>query len=163
MNLEQKIQYLIDLEEIKKLKYRYCRYNDGGWEGQPLSHQGPSHELFTEDGVWDGSPMVVARGREEIRKLFDQFAHLPLAYHAVMNPIIEIDGDTARGHWHLIGGGLGLDGGAILGISTYEDEYVRTPDGWRIKLMRVIWGRSTIMPGSWIEETRKLLASKDQT
>jgi hypothetical protein len=155
--LERKIQYLVDLEEIKKLKYLYCRYNDGGWTGQPLSHQGPSHELFTEDGVWDGSPMVVARGRDQIRKLFDEFAKLPLAYHAVMNPIIEIDGDVARGHWHLIGGGLGLDGGAILGISTYEDEYVRTPDGWRIKLMRVVWGRTTILPASWIEETRKLL------
>ena len=24
----------------------------GGWYGQPVSHQGHSHELFTEDGVW---------------------------------------------------------------------------------------------------------------
>ena len=40
-DLEAKIQYLLDLEEIKKLKYQYCRDNDGGWHGQPLSHQGP--------------------------------------------------------------------------------------------------------------------------
>ena len=29
-SLEQKIQHLLDLEEIKKLKYLYCKYNDGG-------------------------------------------------------------------------------------------------------------------------------------
>jgi len=62
-DLEANIRYLLDLEEIKKLKYRYCRYNDGGWYGQPLSHQGPSHELFTEDGIWDGSPIAKAEGR----------------------------------------------------------------------------------------------------
>src|SRR5690606_5774548 len=86
--LEQKVQYLLDLEEIRSLVYRYCRYNDGGWPEQPLSHQGPSADLFTEDGVWDGSPIAKAEGREEIRKLFASFAALPMAYHAVMNPII---------------------------------------------------------------------------
>jgi hypothetical protein len=155
-DLEAKIRWLADIEEIRMLKYKYCRYNDGGWEGQPLSHQGPSADLFTEDGVWDGSPVVVARGREEVRKLFAAFASQPMAYHAVMNPIIEIDGDTARGHWHLIGAGVMLDGGSILGAAAYEDEYVRTPDGWRIKVMKVIWGRGTKLPGPWVEGTPKI-------
>jgi hypothetical protein len=132
--------------------------NDGGWEGQPLSHQGPSHELFTEDGVWDGSPMVVARGRDEIRKLFDNFAKAPMAYHAVMNPIIEIEGDLARAHWHLIGGGVGLDGKSTSGYAGYEDEYVRTPEGWRIKLMKVIWGRRLVMPVDWKEAQPNIMS-----
>jgi len=155
--LEAKIQYLVDLEEIKMLKYRYCRYNDGGWKGQPLSHQGPSADLFTEDGVWDGSPVVKAEGREAIRKLFGSFAALPMAYHAVTNPMIEINGDTATGHWHLIGGGVGLNYASSLGIGGYEDEYVRTPQGWRIKLMRVIWGRRTIAPNGWEEATPNVI------
>jgi hypothetical protein len=156
-DLEAKIQYLTDLEEIKMLLYRYCRYNDGGWAAQPLSHQGPSADLFTEDGVWDGSPVLKAEGREAIRKLFASFAALPMAYHAVMNPIIEIDGDAAKGHWHRIGGGIGADSASTLGIGGYEDEYVRTSEGWRIKLMRVIWGRRTSLPNGWAEAVPKVL------
>jgi hypothetical protein len=157
--LEQKMQHLLDLEEIKMLKYKYCRHNDGGWAGQPLSHQGPSAELFTEDGVWDGRPIVIAEGREAIRKLFSDFAALPMAYHAVMNPIIEINGDTAKGHWHLIAGGVSLDGESTFALSGYEDEYVRTPAGWRIKVMRVIWGRSTPQTG-WKESVVRLVQPK---
>lgn len=150
-DLEANIRHLLDLEEIKKLKYLYCRYNDGGWRSQPVSHQGPSHELFTEDGVWDGSPIVKAEGREEIRKLFDHFAQQPMAYHAVMNPIIEIDRDFARGHWHLVAAGILPDDGSTLAMAGYEDEYVRTPAGWRIKRMTVIWGRGVVLPQKWSE------------
>lgn len=148
-SLEDKVRYLLDIEEIKQLIYRYCRHNDGGWPEQPLSHQGPAADLFAEDGVWDGSPVTVAEGREEIRKLFESFAALPMAYHAVTNPIIEIDGDHATGHWHRVGGGIGAGGDSTFGIGGYEDEYVRTSEGWRIKRMRVIWGRRTIMPNGW--------------
>ena len=152
-DLEKKIQYLSDLEEIRMLKYRYCHYNDGGWQGQPLSHQGPSADLFTADGIWDGSPVVKAVGREEVRALFAKFAEQPVAYHAVMNPIIEIDGDRARAHWHLIGCGLAINGTSSLGIAAYEDEYERTPEGWRIKVMKVIWGRRSVLPDNWQEAT----------
>jgi hypothetical protein len=156
-DLAAKVQRLLDLEEIKMLKYRYCQYNDGGWPAQPVSHQGPSADLFTEDAVWDGSPVARAEGREEIRKLFAGMAAVPMAYHAVTNPIIEIDGDFARGHWHLVGGGIGLTGDSSIGLGGYEDEYVRTPDGWRIKSMKVIWGRRTIAPNGWQQATPKVV------
>jgi hypothetical protein len=164
-DLEAKVQHLLDLEEIKMLKYRYCLYNDGGWPAQPLSHQGPAADLYTEDGVWDGSPVAKAEGREEIRKLFSAMASLPMAYHAVTNPIIEIDGDTARGHWHLISGSVsqtgdvptGFMGGSTsimadsssFGFAGYKEEYVRTQDGWRIKLTRMVYGRRTVLPNGW--------------
>jgi len=148
-SLESKIAYLMDLEEIRQLLYRYCLYNDGGWPEQPVSHQGPSADLFTEDGVWDGGPIGKVEGREAIRKMFASFAALPMAYHAVMNPVIEITGDSATGHWHRVGGGMGMDGSSTFGIGGYDDEYVRTPEGWRIKRMRVLWGRRTILPNGW--------------
>jgi hypothetical protein len=158
MTLEEKIQRLLDIEEIKTLKHLYCKYNDGGWAEQPVSHMGPCADLFVEDAVWDGRPAAYAKGREEIRKLFADFSVLPMAYHAVTNPIIEIDGDTARAHWHLIGGGVGLTNQSSMGIGGYDDEYVRTPQGWRVKSMRVIWGRRTIMPEGWQEATPKVVA-----
>jgi hypothetical protein len=162
-DLEAKVQYLIDLEEIKMLKYRYCLYNDGGWPAQPLSHQGPAADLYTEDGVWDGGHVAKAQGREEIRKLFASMAALPMAYHAVTNPIIEIDGDTARGHWHLISGSVGkakpstaakgstefTGSDSSFGFAGYQEEYVRTPEGWRIKSTQMIYGRRTVLPNGW--------------
>jgi hypothetical protein len=150
MNAEARLQHLMDLEEIRLLKAKYCRYNDGGWPEQPVSHQGPCADLFTEDGVWDGRPVAVrAEGREEIRKLFAAFASLPMAYHAVTQPMIEIHGDRATGHWHLIAAGLSPSGDSSLALGGYEDEYVRTPEGWRIKSMRVIWGPRTVLPVGW--------------
>lgn len=156
MNLEAKIQYLLDLEEIKMLKHKYCHYNDGGWPDQPVSHQGPCADLFTEDAVWDGSPVAKAEGRENIRKLFASFAKVPMAYHSVTNPIIEIKGDHAKAHWHLVGGGVGLTNVSSLGLGGYEDEYVRTPEGWRIKHMRVIWGPRATLPEGWAQSTPKV-------
>jgi hypothetical protein len=161
-SLEDQIRHVLDLEEIKKLKYLYCKYNDGGWVGQPVSHQGPSADLFTEDAVWDGRPLAYAEGREEIRKLFASFAALPMAYHAVTNPIIDIDGDTARAHWHLVGGGVGLTNASSIGLGGYEDEYVRTAEGWRIKSMRVIWGRRMITPDGWAEAVPNAVAKEPE-
>ena len=148
---EEDVRRLLDLEEIKSLKYRYCHYNDGGWPTQPRSHQGPSVDLFTEDGVWDGRPVLpIAQGQAELRDLFGRFASMfPMAYHAVMNPLIEIDGDTAHAHWHIMSAGESPKGRASLSISTYEDDYVRTPSGWRVRRMRLVAGRSTVLPNSW--------------
>jgi hypothetical protein len=63
----------------------------------------------------------------------------------------------ARAHWHLIGAGRLPDDSSILGAGGYEDEYVRTPEGWRIKLMRVIWGRGAALPGGWTETDPNLM------
>jgi hypothetical protein len=155
---QEDVRRLLDLEEIKQLKYRYCHHNDGGWPAQPKSHQGPSEELFTEDGVWDGRPLApLAQGRAEIRKVFTSLAALPLAYHAVMNPIIELEGDFARAHWHIVTAGESAQGEASLSVLTYEDEYVRTPQGWRISLMRLHYGRTALLPGGWQATMGRLL------
>ncbi len=151
-DLEAKIQYLLDLEEIKMLKYRYCHYGDGGWAAQPLTHQGPTADLFAEDGVWDARPLgPMVEGREAIRKLFEAHTNMPMAYHAVTNPMIEITGDTAKGHWHLVGGSVSLDGTSSFSFHIYEEDYVRTPQGWRIKRMHMIPGRRTSLADGWAE------------
>ena len=156
-DLEAKIQYLLDLEEIRQLMYRYCQNNDGGWPARPLTHQGPSADLFVEDGVWDARPLAgIAEGREAIRKVIGGYATMPMAYHAVTNPIIEITGDTAKAHWHLVGGRVDPNGNSSIGLSGYDMEYVRRPEGWRIKLMRVIWGRRANLPEGWSEHQPKV-------
>jgi len=149
MTSEEKLQYLLDIKEIELLLYRYCHYNDGGWPEKPLSHQGPAWQLFTEDAVWDGGDFGVFTGREEIRKVLAGFAAVPMSYHAVMNPLIEIAGDHATGNWHKIGGITLPDGRSLIQICGYEDEYRRTAEGWRISRMVALPGLVSTLPEQW--------------
>ena len=147
--IEERLQLIEDHQDIVRLMSIYCLCNDGGWEGQGPSHMGPSDELFVEDGVWDDcGPIGRAQGRENIRALFDKLRAVHYVSHNVMNPVIDVDGDNARGNWHLIAlakfpnahGTEDTDGHWTLG--NYFVEFQRTSEGWRFKSMVVARGRS---------------------
>ncbi len=94
--LEQRLRVLEDLEEIKQLKARYAALCDNGYDCDGIA------ALFTPDGVWDGGDLGRAEGRGAIRDFFVKAPKaFPFAIHHVMNPIIEVSGDTARGRWYL--------------------------------------------------------------
>lgn len=154
--IEERLRVLEDREEIVKLKYRYVNLNDGGWAGPTHAHPDAVAELFVEEGVWDGRPYTgYARGREEIRQLFRQFGAMPFIVHYVTNPLIDVSGDGASGHWHALVTATMPGGDAIWILGTYQDEYVRTASGWRIKSLRFVsaanspydlgWGRKQFM------------------
>ena len=163
--LEERLQLVEDQQDIQRLMSLYCLYNDGGWEGQGPSHMGPSADLFVEDGVWDDcGPIGRAEGREAIRALFNSLRVVRYVSHNVMNPLIDVEGDTARGHWHLIclakfpneRGTEDNDGHWSLG--NYHVEFRRTPDGWRFSQMVVRRGREMPQrgynpPPGWSVET----------
>ena len=95
-DLERRLKVLEDIEEIKVLKRRYCAYCDDNYDVDGLI------SLFTEDAAWDGGIRGKNEGREEIRKFFQNAPQrLPFAIHMVLNPIIEVNGDTANGTWYL--------------------------------------------------------------
>lgn len=148
--LVAEVRELRDKEDIRLLKARYCHYADGGWPEHGPSHMGPVADLFVEDGIWDASPgMPAAHGREAIRELFNTFQKIPFVIHNAMNPMIEINGDEAIGHWHFIGCGEAPDGAAAWFLGTYDERYVRTPDGWRYRLMRYTSVRQADRPQGW--------------
>jgi len=99
MNLDElarRVQELADIEEIKKLKARYCLYVDTG-EPDKLA------ELFVEHAVWDGGVVGRYEGREAIRTFIRNLPHLlSFALHYVMNPRIEVRGTDATGQWYLL-------------------------------------------------------------
>ena len=62
--LEEKIQRLTDIEDIKQLKFRYAAYCDQKYDEDGIA------SCFAEDGVWDGGENFgVFRGREAIREV----------------------------------------------------------------------------------------------
>lgn len=94
--------------------------------------------VFTDDGVADyGALGGVNAGPAAIVALCSgALGGLDASQHIIANEVIEVDGDraTARCYFqaqHVFKGAEGGDNFLVGG--TYEDEIVRTPEGWRIK------------------------------
>jgi len=150
--LENEVRDLNDKEEIRFLKSTYCRYVDGGWPEHGGSHMGPVADLFVEDGVWDASPGIpAARGTNSIRALFIELRKMPFAIHNAVNPMIKVDGNTATGHWHFVGASQLPEGRAGWYLGTYDEKYIRTPEGWRYKLMKYTSIKEAHRPEGWGE------------
>lgn len=135
--LEERVQALEDREAIIQLKARYTHINDGGWKGPTHTDPAAIADMFTEDGVWDGAPSAgYAKGRDAIKALFEGFRAMRFVIHYVSNPLIQVDGDTATGHWHALVTSTMPEQGALWILGYYKDEYVRTADGWKFKTLR---------------------------
>ena len=159
-DLERRVQRLEDIEEIRKLKALYSKYADDKYTN---SHHRKSEDeleklarlqagLFTEDAVWDaGEHFGVYRGREEIYRFVRKGAWT-FAMHYFVNPIIEVDGDNARATWMLWQTSTLTDGNVPVYMSAIEDdEYVRTPEGWRMSHMKFTLKFMTRFDVPWSE------------
>jgi hypothetical protein len=129
--VEQRLAALEDIEAIRKLKARYCAACDDDHNPETL---GP---LFAEDASWEASNMGRAEGRAAIQEMLGavgRSGRIRNSAHHAINPIIEVDGDRATGHWRLImlytanrpDGSLQY----LRIIGWYRERYVRTRGEW---------------------------------
>jgi hypothetical protein len=98
-SLEDRVRVLEDVEAIRKLKARYCAACDDGHNPETLG------TLFAEDASWEATNMGRAEGRAAIQKLLGDVGRsgrIRNSAHHAINPIIDVDGDRASGHWRLI-------------------------------------------------------------
>jgi hypothetical protein len=138
-SIEDRLRALEDREAIANLKARYCNLNDGGWDGGTHAHIPELLDLFVEDAVWDGGPVAGrAEGKPNIAALFTAFQAVPFVFHNVMNPIIEITGDAATGHWHAIIMATDPAQQALWTFGLYKEDYIRTPQGWKYRRIEFI-------------------------
>ncbi|MEJ7935360.1 nuclear transport factor 2 family protein [Sphingobium sp. AN558] len=136
MTLEDRIQQLEDIEAITRLKTRYTELADSSAE---KPHSGAEMGgLFTEDAIFHivptGAPPLI--GSAAIAERFDDDSLYPYSYHLLGNPHIEVDGDSGKGRWHVAVLLNRRDVGSMWTTAFYEDEFVRTPDGWKIRSLR---------------------------
>ena len=136
-SLEERIQRLEDIEEIKKLKALYCKYCDGDWQGP--SHPDPDKiaDLFTDDAVSETPFHPKMIGKEAHIAHYQRCQTTPFCVHWVTNPIIEITGDSATGEWWLLVASTSPANSANWTGAVYEETYLRTADGWKIKTMNL--------------------------
>ncbi len=111
-------QEMADLLDIQQVAARYMSFTARKEQDRWL-------EVFTPDGVYNafGTPYTL-----------DDFPALlksaPPGQYVGNVPIVEFDGDTATGVQHFV---FVDQETHEMRLAWYNDEYVRTPDGWRIR------------------------------
>ncbi|MFB6775104.1 nuclear transport factor 2 family protein [Streptomyces sp. NPDC056337] len=94
--------------------------------------------IFTEDVVAEFGPAGAAwSGRSTFKNSFAGFHEsLDSHQHTMMGQLVHVDGDRANafsyGNWLLVRESA-EDGPTWQGTGWYDDELVRTEDGWRIR------------------------------
>jgi ketosteroid isomerase-like protein len=129
MNIEEiskRLQQLEDIEEIRKLRFRYHKFvNDG-----PRDR---FDELYTDDAIVNIGYLSHYNGREEIRAGFarmpDQLAMLKQFIH---NHDINVDGESATGYAYFEAKYATFDEQSLVVAGRYDETYARTSAGWRI-------------------------------
>lgn len=145
--------HLEDYYAIKRVQHQFGYHSDAGESAQAA-------ELFTVDGELAVGPELTLRGREQIREYLHRVLHPrgPLgSAHCVhvnlqLMPVVTVapDGRSARATWRNLGFGGGRGEESYWTEGPQENEYVKTPQGWRIR--RLHWYRSLHVPyeGGWL-------------
>lgn len=143
--LEERLQRLEDLEEIRSLRmeYHHCvndsRFAEAAW-------------IFTDDAYVEYGGVGKAKGRDNIRVLFGNLANaVTIIKQFVSNHMVKIAGDEASGNaW--LDARYAQDGKSLIAAVRFDDRYVRTEDGWRISDMRASVHFSVPVQEGWASE-----------
>ena len=145
-SIERRLQILEDVEQIKKLKARYCAYCDNNYDADGIA------SLFTKDGVWDGDMRGRYEGQEAIRRFFKGASQrVTFAIHNVTNPIIEVDAETAHGSWYLFQACTEREKAKWVS-GRYEEDYIKINGHWYFKNLSVRFSFWTPYDQGWVKE-----------
>jgi hypothetical protein len=149
MTSEDRIRRQEDRHAIANLKARYIDAADGGWTGEPAHDGDTIASLFVEDGVWDAGDMGRGVGHAGIRAFFagaiDDF---PLVFHHTSSSRVEVEGDEATGRWHVMVPMIDKGVSKLL-IGIYDDQFQRTPAGWKFRSLRFTPASIIDLPNAW--------------
>jgi hypothetical protein len=115
-----------DIDDICRLKYRYLRTLDSKkWE--------EFEDCFVPEATGDYNGLVFDDRASLVSYMRENLGEGLLTLHQAHHPEIDVDGDSAIGHWYLQDKVIVEAFKFMLeGAAFYTDRYVRTPDGWRV-------------------------------
>jgi ketosteroid isomerase-like protein len=129
--LKSRIAKLEAINHIRNVMADYTHYFDTGWSGAGRD-AAKVGACFTEDAVWEGDGGS-HKGRAKIERWCAKYGHAAkMSLHIVMNPKIEVDGETARGSWNGLIPIVTPAGDALWVGGRYECEFVRQGSDWKI-------------------------------
>ena len=147
-DLEARIKRLEDIEEIKKLKHKYCYTVD-------------AHDLegivsvFADDAKADYGPLGLYEGKAEVRRFFSEVVVgvLPFYVHMVHNGSIEVNGDEAEGKWYFeVPANHKPSDKAVWIQGIYDEKYKRVNGEWKIAVMDCTFIYMTPYDKGWKED-----------
>src|SRR5210317_1438572 len=127
-----KLQMLLDIEEIKNLKHRYFRAID-------MADFDLLDNIFSQDITIDyrgGTYRWESEGKETIKEsLRHAFHNQTAAMHTAHHPEIEVRSESeAVGKWYLQDIFYNFDLGSVTqGTALYEDKYTKIDNQWLIQ------------------------------
>lgn len=148
--LEERLQRLEDLEEIRglRMEYHHC-VNDGRFPD--------AVRIFTDDAFVEYQGVGSAKGKGEIHRLFVRLRDaVTLIKQFVSNHMVTIDGDVASGIAYL-DARYAQDGKSVIAAVKFVEEYRRTPDGWKISDMQALIQFSVPVQEGWAGNTHSHL------
>ena len=146
--LEKKVRRLQDIEEIKTMhrNYIFCLSNSQWEEVIDCFAENATIEIRTF-GAWKGKEQIARKIRDVIARRYREVS--PKGGHVLIQPVITVEGDTAKGHWimsHFVYE-LTVPARPVpqLARGRYECEYVREGGKWKFSYLKWItpWPEDT--------------------
>jgi ketosteroid isomerase-like protein len=152
LSLEARVRRLEDEREIVRTLYRYAAWLDYG-PAELLE------DIFTPDGRWTRAPGRRGTrsfiGHRGFAEMFRDHTHAPDYFHkhAILNPVVDVDGAEARAVSYLVFICEHPDGPYVRAFSRCTDQLRRAEDGrWRIAQRTAeleAWADRDFPPGPW--------------
>ncbi|SMY16664.1 nuclear transport factor 2 family protein [Photobacterium aquimaris] len=157
MDMQQKLQVLLDKQDITEVMYRFARALDrvdGAlmkntyWEDAIEEHQDP---IFPELFFYNDN------AHKFVEPAMEGFKQLKATQHRISNPLIEVNGDSATAECYVWAYHLheenGVDKEGILG-GRHQFLFERRNDTWKIKHRSTIfdWNQNQNATAIWSEK-----------
>jgi len=142
--LEKRVRVTEDIQEIHKLQRRYVN-------ALICTEWDDCADCFAQDAVVDVYLHDPIKGNDNIRRWFKEDlsrTHAGKEGDVLVHPVIEVDGDTAKGTWLIyLMYCYPRTGQALFWVQGfYTMEYVRENGRWKISYMN--WEERMGLPGS---------------
>jgi len=138
-SLEQKVQRLLDIEEVKNMIATYARGADRNNDPEIM---GP---LFSPDAMWECEGFGRHEGRDEIARALGETGQNDITWtlHYMISPTVQINPDASTGiaHYYLweLANMRGESGNieACWAGGTYDVELIKLEERWYFHRMRL--------------------------
>jgi hypothetical protein len=146
--LQERIARLEDIEAIRKMKAEYVLACDERRWDDALRYFIPN--AFVAFGPFGRFESV-----RELEKFFKEKMPVTIAFtvHRLCNPIIEVNGATAKGIWYCEIPSTHIPTNqAILQQGTYYDEYVKEGGEWKHSRLDLVYSYITEFGEGWVRK-----------
>jgi ketosteroid isomerase-like protein len=138
--LEARLRELEDVREINEVFFKWHDHCTGGFSGKQAGRM-EALECLTEDATIEVDSMHEPGKGPKGRKAYTEFwayfygdaGPLPYVFQNGVAEMVVVTGDTAVQKSNMLGIFQMRDGTTTFGLSQRVNDFVRTPDGWKIR------------------------------